>query len=132
MKGFVIRWVISAISLIITAAVLPGIQVGGVFSAFVAAAFLGIINAILRPLLLLLTLPINILTLGLFTLVINGFLLFLVANVIKGVEVQGFGWAILGALVLGLISWALNSLIGESGRVDVIELKRRKDGTWRA
>ncbi len=132
MKGFVIRWVISAISLIITAAVLPGIQVGGVFSAFVAAAFLGIINAILRPLLLLLTLPINILTLGLFTLVINGFLLFLVAHVIKGVEVQGFGWAILGALVLGLISWALNSLIGESGRVDVIELKRRKDGTWRA
>jgi len=111
---------------------LPGIRVGGVLSALVAAAFLGIFNALLRPVLLLLTLPINILTLGLFTLVINGLMLQLVASVIKGVEIDGFGWAVLGSLVLGLINWVVNALIGDRGNVEIIELRRRRDGTWEA
>ena len=132
MKGLMIRWVISAVALILTAAVLPGIHIGSIFSAFVAAAFLGIFNAILRPFLLILTLPINIVTLGLFTLIINGLMLYLVANVIKGVEIAGFGWAILGAVVLGLINWGLNALISDQGRVEFVELRRRKDGTWQA
>ncbi len=97
----------------------------------VAAAFLGIFNAVLRPILLIITLPINLLTLGLFTLVINGLMLYCVAQVIKGVEILGFGWAILGALVLGFISWVLNLLIGDEGGIDVIDLKRGKDGVWR-
>lgn len=126
-----IRWLISALSLIVTAALLPGIEVKGVLSAVVASAFLGIFNAIVRPILLIITLPINIVTLGLFTLVINGLMLYCVAQVIKGVEISGFGWAILGALVLGLISWVLNLLIGDEGRIDVIDLKRGKDGVWR-
>jgi putative membrane protein len=131
MKGILIRWVISAVSLFLTAALLPGIEVGGILSAFVGAAFLGIFNALLRPFLLILTLPINVLTLGFFTLVINGFMLYLVSSVIKGVEILGFGWAILGALLLGLISWGLNGLVNDEGGVEVIDLKRRKDGMWR-
>jgi putative membrane protein len=130
MRGLMVRWVVSALSLLLTAALLPGIRVGGVFSALVAAAFLGIFNALLRPVLIILTLPINILTLGLFTLVINGLMLQLVASVIKGVEIDGFGWAVLGSLVLGIINWAVNALIGDRGTVEVIELRRSKDGTW--
>jgi putative membrane protein len=132
MKGLLIRWLISAVSLLVTAGLLPGIQVGGILSAFVAAAFLGVFNALLRPFLFILTLPINILTLGLFTLVINGFMLYIVASVIKGVEISGFGWAVLGALLLGLISWGLNALVGDDGKVEVIELRRGKDGRWSA
>lgn len=130
MRGLMIRWAVSALSLGLTAWLLPGIRLGGVFSAFVAAAFLGIFNAVLRPILLILTLPINILSLGLFTLVINGLMLQLVASVIKGVEIDGFGWAIVGSLVLGIINWAVNALIGDQGSVEVIELRRRRDGTW--
>lgn len=131
MKGLLVRWVMSALSLVLTAALLPGIEVSGVLPALVASAFLGIFNAVVRPILLIITLPINLLTLGLFTLVINGLMLYCVAQVIKGVEILGFGWAILGALVLGLISWVLNLLIGDEGRIDVIDLKRGKDGVWR-
>jgi putative membrane protein len=132
MKGLLIRWVISAVSLLLVAAVLPGIHIRSIFSAFVAAAFLGIFNAILRPVLLILTLPITVVTLGLFILVINGLMLYLVANVIKGVEIAGFGWAVLGAVVLGLINWGVNVLISDRGGVEVIELRRKWDGTWRA
>ncbi len=132
MKGVLIRWAISALSLVVTAAVLPGIHVGSLWAALGAAALLGVVNAVLRPALIVLTLPINILTLGLFTLVINGLLLYMVANVIKGVEILGFGWAVLGALLLGLVSWALNGLVGDRGGVEAIELRRRRDGTWGA
>jgi putative membrane protein len=130
MRGLVIRWCISAISLLLTAALLPGIKVQGIFPAFVAAGFWGILNALIRPVLLILTLPINILTLGLFTLIINGFMLFLVAQIIKGVEVLGFWWAVLGALILGIISWGLNSFINERGEMEIIDLRRGRDGSW--
>lgn len=130
MRGLVIRWCISAISLLLTAALLPGIKVQGIFPAFVAAGFWGILNALIRPVLLILTLPINILTLGLFTLIINGFMLFLVAEIIKGVEVLGFWWAVLGALILGIISWGLNSFINERGEMEIIDLRRGRDGSW--
>jgi|Deesub1362A_J573_1020465.scaffolds.fasta_scaffold00140_15 putative membrane protein len=131
MKGIFTRWIISAISLLLTAALLPGIEVS-ILSAFVASAFLGVFNALLRPILLILTLPINILTLGLFTFVINGLMLYLVSGVIKGVEIQGFGWAVIGAALLSLIGWVLHALVTEEGRVEVIELKRGRDGTWRS
>jgi putative membrane protein len=130
MRGLIIRWCFSAVSLLLTAALLPGIKVGGLLSAFVAAAFWGIFNAVIRPVLLILTLPINILTLGLFTLVINGFMIYLVSYFFKGLEVTGFGWAVLGALILSLIRWALNCLISDRGDMEVIDLSRKRDGTW--
>lgn len=130
MKGLMIRWALSAASLGLTAWLLPGIRLGGIFSAFVAAAFLGIVNAVVRPVVILLTLPINVMTLGLFTLVINGLMLQLVAAVVKGIEVDGLGWAIVGSFILGILNWAFSALIGDRGTVEVIELRRRSDGTW--
>lgn len=130
MRGLILRWLISALALLLTAALLPGVHVRGILPALVGSLLLGILNGLIRPVFLILTLPINILTLGLFTLVINGLMLYMVAATIKGLDIDGFGWAILGAVVLGLISWAANFLIGGKGTIEVIELKRRKDGTW--
>jgi len=89
---------------------LPGIGVSGIYAAFIAALILGIINAILRPLLVLLTLPINVITLGLFTLVINALLFWFASTIVKGFEVADFKAAFLGALIMWLVSWITNWL----------------------
>lgn len=111
MPAFVIRWVATALAIGVAAQVLPGIQVDGLWAMMVAALLLGLVNVTLRPILLLLTLPLNVVTLGLFTLVVNGAMLALVAGVVKGVHVAGFGSAILGAVLIslvgGLLAWLL-------------------------
>ena len=97
---------------------------------FPAAATLGILNAFLRPLLILLTLPINILTLGLFTFLINALMLKIVSEIIPGFYVYGFWTAILGALIIGTVSWLLNAFVGGRGRVErtsYIDLQKRGD-----
>lgn len=127
MTGIMLRWLILTIAVIAAAYTIDGIRVSGFLSAFFAAALLGILNAILRPILILLTLPINILSLGLFTFVINALLLKMVSGVIKGFDVQGFWPALWGALVISLISWLLTSLISEQGRVEYIDLRKRGD-----
>ncbi len=127
MIGIMLRWLILTIAVIAAAYTIDGIHVSGFLPAFFAAALLGILNAILRPILILLTLPINILSLGLFTFVINALLLKMVSGVIKGFDVQGFWPALLGALVISIISWLLTSLISERGRVEYIDLKKRGD-----
>jgi putative membrane protein len=104
-QGWVLRWAINILAIVLTAALLPGFQLT-LWAAIVGSLFLGVINAFIRPLLLLVTLPFNILTLGLFTLVINGFMLWITAVTIRGFEIDGFGWAVLSALVLSLISAA--------------------------
>jgi len=100
----VIRWLINAIALLVTAAILPGIHVKNVFAALLAAAVMGIVNAFVRPIFLLLTLPLNLLTLGLFTFVLNGLMLLLAAVFVPGFTVSGLMSAIGGALLLGLVS----------------------------
>jgi len=127
MAGILIRWIILTLAIIAAAYTIEGIQVSGFFSALFAAAVLGILNAVLRPILILLTLPINILSLGLFTFVINAFLLKMVSGVIPGFDIRGFWPAILGALMISIVSWLLNALIGERGQVEVIDLKKRGD-----
>jgi len=127
MTGTLIRWVILTVSIIAAAYTIEGIHMSGFFSALLAAAVLGILNAVLRPILILLTLPINILSLGLFTFIINAFLLKTVSVVIPGFDIRGFWPAILGALIISLVSWLLNSLIGERGQVEFIDLKKRGD-----
>src|SRR5574341_2430101 len=111
MPAFLLRWAVTAISIGVAAQVLPGISVDGPWAAIVAALLLGFVNATLRPILLLLTLPITVLTLGLFALVINGAMLALVASLVKGVHVAGFASAVLGGLVIslmgGLLAWVL-------------------------
>ena len=111
MKGWVVRWILNGIALLLTSALIPGIEVKGILAALFAALTLGIVNAIIRPIILLLTLPINLVTLGLFTLVVNGFMLKITSIVINGFEVGGFLAATFGALMLSLISSVLNALV---------------------
>ena len=125
MKGLLIRWVINALALILISQMIKGIEVDHIAAAFVAAAVLGVINAVLRPILILLTLPITILTLGLFALVINGFMLYIAGTIVKGFHVSGFWPAVFGALFLSLISWIANAFISDRGRIEYIEFRTR-------
>ncbi len=90
--------------------IVPGISVKNFYSALLAALVLGLVNAVIRPLIILLTLPVNILTLGLFTLVINALMLWFVASIVKGFDVKNFVAAFLGALVLWVVGWLTNAL----------------------
>lgn len=105
-----LRWLVSAATLMFVAYLVPGIRVDSIYAALVAALILGLINALIRPLLLLLTLPINIVTLGLFTFVINALMFWLASTVVKGFTVTGFWAALWGALIMWLVSWAVSSL----------------------
>ncbi|MBI5604868.1 MAG: phage holin family protein [Deltaproteobacteria bacterium] len=111
MKTILIKWLINALALYITTYLVRGIAVSGSWSLLVAAALLGILNAVIRPILIILTLPINILTLGLFTLIINGMMLYTVSLLIKGFIIEGFWPAVIGALIISLVSWIINWLI---------------------
>lgn len=117
MNGIFIRWLTLTGAIIFTSYLLDGIHVSGFVSAFFAAAMLGILNALFRPILILLTLPINILTLGLFTFVINALMLKTASAVITGFDVYGFWSAIFGSLIISAISWLLNSFVNERGSV---------------
>ena len=131
MKGILIRWFILTLAILLSAYVIDGIIVTGFFPALFAAAVLGILNAFFRPVLLILTLPVNIVTLGLFTFVINALLLKMTSGVISGFDIHGFWAAVLGALVISVVSWFLNSFVSGQGRIgpnEVIDLKRRGDG----
>lgn len=101
------RWLINALTILGIAYYLPGVGVSGFYAALITALILGLVNAIIRPLLVVLTLPINILTLGLFTLVINAVLFWFVATVVEGFTVVGFWPAFWGALILSVVSWIL-------------------------
>jgi len=108
---FLIRLIVNAVALMIVAYFLPGVSVTGVVGAVVAAFVLGIVNAILRPILIILTLPIQIVTLGLFTFVINGVLFYWVGHWGIGLIVNGIWPAFWGAIVLGIVSFLLSSLL---------------------
>lgn len=129
MRGLLIRWIVLTLAILLAAYLLPGITVGGPLSAFLAAATLGILNALFRPILLLVTLPLNILTLGLFTFVINALMLMMASGVIDGLHVQGFWWAVLGSLIITAVSWLSTSFINEHGQVEIISLQKRR-GRW--
>ena len=108
--GFLIRLVVNAIALIAVAYLVPGIHVSGFVGALIAALILGVVNAILRPILVIVSLPLEIVTIGLFTLVINGLLFWLVGALHVGLTVDGFWPAFWGALAMGIISWVLSML----------------------
>lgn len=108
---FLIRWGINTIALILTDYLVTGIYISSPWAALMAALLLGLVNAFIKPVIILLTLPINILTLGLLTFVINGILLSFVAWAIPGFIIAGFLWAILGALILSIISTLLSMFI---------------------
>ncbi len=130
MNGVVLRWLTLTAAILLTAYLMSGIQVASFFSALGAAAILGILNAFFRPIALLITLPINVLTFGLFTFVINAVMLMMASGVIGGFHVKGFWTAVFGALLISLISFALNTLIRGNGRVGVIDLRHRGGNRW--
>ena len=109
--GLLLKWLIMAASIIIAAYFTPGVRVGSFFSALWVALFLGVVNVLVRPVLILITLPINILTLGLFTFVINAVLILLASSVIKGFEVAGFWWALLYSVVLSAVNYIINLIV---------------------
>ena len=105
-----LKWLIMTVAVGIAAYLLPGISISGFFSALFVALFLGIVNTLVRPLLILITLPINILTLGLFTFVINAVLVLMASKVVHGFGVKGFWWAMLFSVVLSIIQYILNKI----------------------
>lgn len=111
--GILIRWLISAGAIIIASYLLPGVHVESFVTALIVAVVLGILNAILKPILFLLTLPITILTLGLFSLVLNAIMILLASQFVSGFMVDGFFWALLFSIVLSLINSVLQQLIRE-------------------
>ena len=119
MRGFLIRSLLTMLAVLATAHLVPGIRVESWLSALGAAIVLGLLNAVLRPLLLLLSLPFIILTFGLFIFVVNAILLALTSVLIPGFYVAGFWSAVFGSLVISIISGLLNFLVGGSGRVEV-------------
>ncbi len=102
------KWVLNALAFLLIANIVPGIHIASFWTALIVALLWGIIGVTLKPLLIILTLPVNILTLGLFTFVINGFFLMLLSTIVKGFEVSGFGAAFLGALALSVLHWFLH------------------------
>ena len=104
-------WVLNAVALLAVTWLLPTIEVSGFGTALIAALVLGFINTLVRPVLAILTLPITVLTLGIFYLVLNGLLFWLASALLPGFRVAGFGSAVVGALLYGVIAWALSALI---------------------
>ena len=106
-----IVWLVNAVALIAVAYLLPGVNVASFAAALAAALVLGLINAVIRPVLILLTLPVTVLTLGLFIFVLNGLLFWLVGSFVQGFAVAGFWAGVLGAIVYSVISWLLSALL---------------------
>ncbi len=126
MRGFLLRVLISAFGIWLASEFVPGVRVDATGTIFAAGLLLGVVNAIVRPILTIVTLPITILTLGLFLLVINAAMLGLVARLLPGFHLDGFGPALVGSLLVSLTSWIASWYIGPSGRVEVIGSRRRR------
>ena len=112
----ILLWLLNAVALLAVAYLLPTIHVASLGAAMIAALLLGLVNAVLRPLLLLLTLPVTLVTLGLFIFVINGLMFWLAGSLIEGFAVDGFWPAVFGSLLYSVMSWALSSLLTSGKR----------------
>ena len=106
-----VLWLVNALALMAVAYLLPGITVASFITALIAALVLGLVNAVIRPILILLTLPATLLTLGLFIFVINGLLFWFVGSFISGFVVAGFWWGVIGAIAYSVVSWALAAVL---------------------
>ena len=116
MYGFLLRWSMNLLALVIAASMIEGIKIEGIGMGILAAGIFGVVNAVIRPVVLVLTLPINVLTLGLFTLVINALMLEFVSYLVPGFTIETFRAAFWGAVVVSLISWLLNLFVSGEGR----------------
>ncbi len=141
MPGILIRWLITTLAIMVIPHVISGVRVEGFGTALAAAAILGVLNALVRPILIILTLPLTVLTLGVFILVINALLFELAGAVVSGLHIDSFWSALLGSLIVSVVSWIMNfAIAGEMGEQtvwirrrrdpDSIELHRGRDGKW--
>ena len=124
MRGLVIRWLVSAVALYLTSEIVRGIEIDGVVPLLFAAVTIGVLNAVVRPLVLLLTLPLNVLTLGLFTLVVNAGMLWMASQVVIGFRVHGFWSALGGWLLMSFFTFLINLLIGETGQIEIVRIRQ--------
>ena len=107
----ILVWILNAVALLIVAYLLPGIAVASFGSALIAALVLGLLNMLVKPVLILLTLPITIVTLGLFLIILNALLFWFAGSILKGFQVNGFWWAVIGAVLYSIISGLLSTLL---------------------
>ncbi|MCK4385266.1 MAG: phage holin family protein [candidate division Zixibacteria bacterium] len=126
MKAFLLKWLVTAVSIFIVANIFGIIHIENLKALVLASLILGILNAILRPILIILTLPINVFTLGLFTLVINGFLLYMVSGLVSGFEIVSFWRAFLAALLISMVNALINFLIHKEPKVSITYIKDKK------
>ena len=136
MLVIITRWLVITVAILLASQFVPGIQVDTLSTAIIAACVLGLINVFIRPIVVLLTLPLSILTLGLFYFFINAFLLKLVAYFVSGFVVRDFFSAFFGSLIISVVTWLANSFISHHKIVktddpDYIDLKKGDDGKWR-
>ena len=131
------RWLIITMAILLSSILIPGIRIDSLLTAFIAAGLLGLVNISIKPVLIILTLPFNIITLGLFSFIINAFLLKLVAYFVTGFKIDGFLAALLGALVISLVNWWANSFIvriktrpTKPDNPDYIDLQNKGNGKW--
>ena len=118
--GFVARVLVNALAIYLAAAIVPGVEISGVLAALGAGLVFGLVNAFVRPVLLVLTLPLTLLTLGLFLFVLNAFCFWLTSALVKGFDVHGFWAALFGALLVSVVSWAVTSFLSDRGQIVAI------------
>ena len=123
--GFLIRLTANALAILAAAYIVPGIEVSGGLALVAAALVLALINAVVRPVLLFLTLPFTLVTLGLFIFLLNAFCLWLTAWLVKGFDVHGFWAAVFGALIVSVVSWLVTILLSDRGKVVVLTRRER-------
>ena len=126
--GFLIRLVANALAILAAAYIVPGIEVSGGLALVAVALVLGLVNAVVRPILLFLTLPFTLVTLGLFIFLLNAFCLWLTAWLVKGFDVQGFWPAVWGAMIVSVVSWLVTILLSDRGKVVVLTRREKSSG----
>ncbi len=124
MRGFILRLFITAFGLWVADQLLVGIRFDSSGSLFLAAILLGLVNAIVRPVILILTLPATLLTLGLFIFVINGAMLLLVARLMSSFHIEGLSTAILGWAIVAVTSWVANGFVGDKRKIEIQRIER--------
>lgn len=131
MRGFVVRLLITALGLWVADRLLGGITITGTGALIISALLLGIVNAVIRPIILILTLPLTVVTLGFFVLIVNGISLGIAAWLVPGFHVAGLWSATLGAIIVGLTGWAASAFIGGSGKIEKMQNMQRIETTGR-
>lgn len=126
MNGILVRLAITALGLWLATALVDGIRADDTFTLILAAIVLGLVNAVVRPVAILLTIPLTVLTLGLFLWPINAGMLWLVGRLLDGFDVASFGAALLGAALVSVTGWIGNAYIGDGGRYEVVMIRREE------